>query len=81
MIPTLADEEAQVQRNEIISPSHTALPGPGRMGIYSGSWLSHPPCGPYLALQETGWDDLGQSRENDSPTLGQLAHLPGPGRE
>lgn len=55
----------------MISRSHTAFPGPGRTGTrILAPGLSPPRCGPYLALQETHWDDLGRSQENDSRAAG-----------
>ena len=57
--------------NEVISQSHTAFPGPGRTGTgILAPGLSPSPRGPYLALQETRWDDLGRSQENDSWAAG-----------
>lgn len=51
------NEVAEVQRNETISPSHTALLGSESAPRALAPWLSQPPCRPSLALmhQAGGW--------------------------
>lgn len=69
--PVLTNEDTGGQRSEVISPSHTALLTPVRVGAQdSGSRALTGPWGPYLVLQETGWTDLGQGQENSTWAAG-----------